>query len=84
MRRAGQRLRVTAQLHSPFRWSIYYEDEAQGNPSVAQIRADLTMVLADARSGKVLWRGVSYGRGASPDNAIKAAMAAFLPMSGSP
>jgi hypothetical protein len=37
-------LRVTAQLHSPFRWSIYYEDEAQGNPSVAQIRADLTYI----------------------------------------
>ncbi|HKP50682.1 MAG TPA: hypothetical protein VJU17_11740, partial [Gemmatimonadales bacterium] len=49
-----------------------------------QIRADLTMVLADARSGKVLWRSVAYGRGASPDHAIKAAMAALLPMSGSP
>jgi hypothetical protein len=49
-----------------------------------QIRADLTMVLADTRSGKVLWRSVAYGRGASPDHAIKAAMAALLPMSGSP
>jgi len=49
-----------------------------------QIRADLTMVLADARNGKVLWRSVAYGRGASPDQAIKAAMAALLPASGSP
>ena len=37
-------LRVTAKLHSPFRWSIYYEAEARGNPSVAQLRADLTYV----------------------------------------
>ncbi len=49
-----------------------------------QIRADLTMVLADTRSGKVVWRSVSYGRGGSPDQAIKAAMAALLPVSGSP
>jgi calcineurin-like phosphoesterase family protein/glycosyl hydrolase family 99 len=35
-------LRVTAQLHSPFRWSLYYEAEAQGNPTVGQLRADLT------------------------------------------
>jgi hypothetical protein len=49
-----------------------------------QIRADLTMVLADARNGKVVWRSVAYGRGASPDQAIKAAIAALLPASGSP
>ena len=42
-----------------------------------QIRADLTLVVADARSGKVLWRSVAYGSGASPDHAIKAAMAAL-------
>lgn len=37
-------LRVTAQLHSPFRWSIYYEAEAQGDPSIGQLRADLTYI----------------------------------------
>jgi hypothetical protein len=49
-----------------------------------QIRADLTLVLADSRSGKVLWRSLAYGRGASPDQALKAAVAAVLPLSGGP
>jgi hypothetical protein len=43
------------------------------------IRADLSLVLADSRSGKVLWRTVAYGWGASPDQALSAAMAAVLP-----
>jgi hypothetical protein len=41
-RRLRRLLQVTARLHSPFRWSIYYEAEAQGDPTPAQIRADLT------------------------------------------
>ena len=45
-----------------------------------QIRADLTLVLADARSGKILWRSLAYGRGASPDQALDAAVAAVLPV----
>jgi hypothetical protein len=50
-----------------------------------QIRADLTLVLADARSGKILWRSLAYGRGATPDQALSAAVAAVLPVSpGSP
>lgn len=49
-----------------------------------QIRADLTLVLADSRSGKVLWRSLAYGRGASPDQALRAAVAAVLPVSGGP
>ena len=49
-----------------------------------QIRADLTLVLADARSGKILWRSVAYGRGANPDQALNAAVAAVLPVSAGP
>ena len=50
-----------------------------------QIRADLTLVMVDARNGKVLWRSLAYGRGASPDQALSAAVAAVLPVSsGSP
>jgi hypothetical protein len=49
-----------------------------------QIRADLTLVLADSRSGKVLWRSLAYGRGSSPDQALAAAVAAVLPVSGGP
>ncbi len=49
-----------------------------------QIRADLSLVLADSRSGKVLWRSLAYGRGASADQALNAAVAAVLPLSGGP
>jgi hypothetical protein len=49
-----------------------------------QVRADLTLVLADARNGRILWRSVAYGRGGTPDQALNAAMAAVLPVSGSP
>jgi hypothetical protein len=49
-----------------------------------QIRADLTLVLADARNGKVLWRSVAYGRGRSLDQALGAAMAAVLPATAGP
>jgi hypothetical protein len=59
--------------------SLGFSPEANG-----QIRADLTLVLADTRSGKVLWRSLAYGRGASPDQALNAAIAAVLPVSGGP
>jgi hypothetical protein len=49
-----------------------------------QIRADLTLVLADARNGHVLWRSIAYGRGRSPDQALNAALAAVLPASAGP
>jgi len=41
-RRLARVLQITTRLHSPFRWSVYYEAEAQGDPTTAQIRADLT------------------------------------------
>jgi hypothetical protein len=47
-----------------------------------QIRADLSLVLADVRTGKVLWRSLAVGRGKSPDEALHAALAAVLPVSG--
>jgi hypothetical protein len=37
-------LRVTARIHSPFRWAIYYEQEAQGDPSTSQLTADLNYI----------------------------------------
>ncbi|HYF38813.1 MAG TPA: hypothetical protein VD930_03915 [Gemmatimonadales bacterium] len=49
-----------------------------------QIRADLTLVLADGRNGKILWRSVAYGRGSTPDQALNAAVAAVLPVSAGP
>jgi hypothetical protein len=47
-----------------------------------QIRADLSLVLVDARTGKVVWRSLAYGRGKSPDEALNAALAAVLPLDG--
>jgi hypothetical protein len=55
-----------------------------GPEPTGQIRADLTLVLADSRSGKILWRSLAYGRGTSPDQALNAAVAAVLPLSGGP
>ena len=49
-----------------------------------QVRADLSLVLADGRNGRILWRSVAYGRGANPDQALNAAVAAVLPVSGGP
>jgi hypothetical protein len=47
-----------------------------------QIRADLSLVLVDVRTGRVLWRSLAAGRGKSPDEALHAALAAVLPVSG--
>jgi hypothetical protein len=44
-----------------------------------QIRADLSIVLGDVRTGKVLWRSLAQGRGKSPDEALNAALTAMLP-----
>lgn len=59
--------------------SVGFGPEANG-----RMRADLTLVLVDSRSGKVLWRSLAYGRGASPDEALKAAVAGVLPTTGGP
>jgi hypothetical protein len=56
--------------------SVGFGPEANG-----QIRADLSLVLADGRNGRILWRSVAYGRGANPDQALNAAVAAALPVS---
>ena len=44
-----------------------------------RIRADLSLVLGDVRTGKVLWRSLALARGKSPDEALNAALAAVLP-----
>jgi hypothetical protein len=59
--------------------SLGFEPEPNG-----QIRAELSLVLADSRTGKLLWRTLAYGRGASPDQALNAAVAAVLPLAGGP
>ena len=53
-----------------------------GPESDGRIRADLSLVLADSRSGKVVWRSLALGRGKTPDEAVNAAIAAVLPLDG--
>lgn len=46
------------------------------------IRADLSLVVGDVRTGKVMWRSLAMGRGKTPDEALNAALAAVLPFAG--
>ena len=45
-----------------------------------RVHADLSLVAADTRSGKVLWRSQAAGSGATPDAALHAALASVLPI----
>jgi hypothetical protein len=47
--------------------------------SARAVKADLSLALADVRSGKVLWRAQAVGSGATPRVALNAALAAVLP-----
>lgn len=44
------------------------------------IRAELSLVLADTRTGKIIWRTVAWGLGETPGRALTAAMAIVLPV----
>jgi hypothetical protein len=48
-----------------------------------RVHADLSLVAADTRSGKVLWRSQAAGYGATPDAALHAALASVLPVDSS-
>ncbi|MBA2627870.1 MAG: hypothetical protein H0U85_07640 [Gemmatimonadales bacterium] len=43
------------------------------------VRASLSVVLGDSRTGNVLWRSMAAGTGATPDAALNAALATILP-----
>jgi hypothetical protein len=53
-----------------------------GPETDGRIRADLSLVVGDARTGKIVWRALALGRGKTPDEALKAALAAVLPYAG--
>jgi hypothetical protein len=44
------------------------------------LHADLTLVLVDGRAGKILWRSVVSGDGATPSAALESALNAALPL----
>jgi hypothetical protein len=48
--------------------------------STRRVRAELSLVAADTRTGKVLWRSLALGSGATPDAALAAALNAVLPL----
>jgi hypothetical protein len=51
-----------------------------GRQADGRLRADLSLVLADTRSGKVLWRSQAAGSGTDPREALDAALSAVLPL----
>ncbi len=51
-----------------------------GRQADGKIRADLSLVAADTRSGKVLWRTNAIGSGGNPREALDAALVAALPI----
>lgn len=51
-----------------------------GRQADGRLRADLSLVVADTRSGRILWRSLSAGSGANPREALDAALAAALPL----
>ena len=55
--------------------SLGYGREADG-----RIRADLSLVVGDTRSGKVLWRSLATGSGTNPREALDSALASVLPL----
>ena len=44
-----------------------------------KVRAELSLVAADARSGRILWRSAPAATGATPGAALLAALVAVLP-----
>jgi hypothetical protein len=44
------------------------------------LRAELSLAMADTRTGKILWRTVAWGLGDTPARALTAAMATVLPV----
>jgi hypothetical protein len=55
--------------------SLGFSREADG-----AVRAELSLVAADTRSGKVVWRSVTLGSGPTPAAALTAALEAVLPL----
>ena len=48
--------------------------------SSRRVRAELSLVAADTRTGKVVWRSLALGSGPTPDAALAAALNAVLPL----
>jgi hypothetical protein len=49
--------------------------------SVGAVRAELSLVAADVRTGRIIWRSQARGNGPRPDVALLTALEAVLPLS---
>jgi hypothetical protein len=50
--------------------------------STGQLGADLSVLLADTRTGRVVWRSIAKGRGGSLDQVLGKAVATIFPLEG--
>ncbi len=48
--------------------------------STGRVRASLSLVAADTRAGKIVWRSMALGTGATPAAALTAALYGILPL----
>jgi hypothetical protein len=51
-----------------------------GRQADGRLRADLSLVVADTRTGRIVWRTLAAGSGANPREALDAALATALPL----
>ncbi|MGE0441913.1 MAG: hypothetical protein AB7L66_04725 [Gemmatimonadales bacterium] len=52
------------------------------NDSTGALAADLSMLLADTRTGRVVWRSLARGAGGTPDQVLGKAIATIFPVEG--
>ena len=58
---------------------IFEPEEITDDVLIGRVRAELSLVAADTRSGKIVWRSIAVGSGATPDAALTAALDVVLP-----
>ena len=56
--------------------ALAFLQEPNGGP----VRAELSLALVDTRTGKVVWRSLAWGTGATPERALVAALDTVLPV----
>jgi hypothetical protein len=49
-------------------------------PNDGPVRAELSLALVDTRTGKVVWRSLAWGIGATPEQALVSALDTVLPV----
>lgn len=52
--------------------------------SAGALAVDMAVLLADVRTGKVVWRSMAKGSGGTPDQVLGKAVATIFPVEGEP